>query len=315
MEKAALMVLILLTLLCTSCGGKAEETEEDVTSPAAVTEPEEAEDAETPEDLEGTGDTVLVTREAPLAGGRTLRLEAIGKKLDESNYGVREVRVCDGEDLLQTVSVREAKEIVWGDGGDVLHEDFYDYTECWTAEETIEALDLNSDGNMDFGLFGWPANNTIPYYYWQWDPDTEQYCYAFTLQGVKVLPETKELTAEYKSGSAGSRYVTDCYIPGEDGELRLEYRKISILEEAVPNQDTERPVWVTLIPPEGQVLKPADCGEENGGWGDSDLILARRELPLCEINEDNEAVYFTEIWELVDGELQLTSREEFSYET
>ena len=102
MKKAALMVLILLTLLCTSCGGKAEETEEDVTSPAAVTEPEEAEDAETPEDLEGTGDTVLVTREAPLAGGRTLRLEAIGKKLDESNYGVREVRVCDGENLLQT---------------------------------------------------------------------------------------------------------------------------------------------------------------------------------------------------------------------
>lgn len=319
MRKTALMVLILLTLLCTSCGGKTEETEENVPPPAGVTEPEENKDGggdtELPEDLEGTGDTVLTTQEASLSNGRTLTLKAIGKKLDEYNYGVREVRVYDGENLLQTVSVREAKEIVWGFSDDVLREDFYDYTECWTAEETIEALDLNFDGNTDFGLFGWPANNTIPYYYWQWDPDTEQYRYAFTLQGVKVLPTAKELTAEYKSGSAGSQYVTDCYTPGEDGELRLEYRKISILEEVVPNQDTERPVWVTLIPPEGSVLKPADCGEEDGGWGDSDLILARRELPLQELNEDNELTYFTEIWELVDGELQLTSREEFSYET
>ena len=315
MKKCVIVYLLILSLLCAACGAKTAEEPD----PAEDAPPEAAgevlpdEEPAAPEDE--TEDHVLLTLDAPLAGGRILTLEAVGKKLDESNYGVREVRVYDGKDLLQTVSVREATEIEWDhdDGG--LSEDFYDYTNCWTAEDTIEALDLNFDGNTDFGLFGWPANNTIPYYYWQWDPDTEQYRYAFTLQGVESHPESGELTADYKSGSAGSQYVTDCYIPGEDGELRLEYRKISILEEVVPNQDTERPVWVALVPPEGQVLKPADCGEEDGGWGDSDLILVRRELPLCEINENNEVVYFTEIWELVDGALQLTSREEFSYET
>lgn len=313
MKKTALICILLLALLCTSCGGKTEEAEENGPPSAGVTEPEDegsVGDTETPEELEETGDTVLAAQEAPLSGGRTLTLEAVGKKLNESNYGVREVRVYDGKNLLQTISVREATEIEWDHGDSGLSEEFFDYTNCWSAEETMKALDLNFDGNTDFGLFGWVANNTIPYYCWQWDPAAEQYRYVFTLQGVESHPASGELTAEYKSGSAGSQYVTDYYVPDEDGELRLDRRKISILEEVVPNQDIERPVWVTLIPPEGRVLRPGD-----GGWGDSDLILARRELPLCETGEDGSATYYTEIWELVDGELQLTSREEFSYET
>ena len=42
----------------------------------------------------------------------------------------------------------------------LLVEDFYDYTTYWSPEETMEVLDLNFDGNTDFGLFGWSPNNT-----------------------------------------------------------------------------------------------------------------------------------------------------------
>ena len=199
-------------MLCTACSQ----------TPAIPEEPplESASDAaEQAPAFPETEDHILLTLEAPLADGRTLLLEAVGKRVDEYNFGVREVRVYDGEELIQTVLSREAIETEWGPD---MPEEFYDYTECWSPEESMEVLDLNFDGSTDFGLFGWTANNTIPYYYWIWDPETEQYQYAFTLQGAEADPETGELTSEYKSGSAGSQWITEVYRPDEDGALYLQ---------------------------------------------------------------------------------------------
>ena len=310
--------LLLILLLCVGCGQALPESgtpaeappEEPVqAAPAEEPEKEPSEEAETPED------GVLLTLEAPLADGRTLTLEAVGKVEDEYTAGVREVRVYDGDALLQTASVREAIEKAWDFGDGILAEDFYNYTKCWKPEGSMEVLDLNFDGNTDFGLFGWPANNTIPYYCWLWDSDTDQYQYAFVLQEPKVHPETGELTGEYKSGTAGSQWIKEVYKPGGDGRLSLDRveRDTCDFEPAPPSQlDFDRG-WAeeTWIPPEGR--EPISPGDDL--WSiEEDLILIRRKVPVFEVNKDNTVSHFTELWERRDGELQMTEREEFFYE-
>lgn len=214
--------LFLLLLLLSACAAPAEVTEEQPPAPPVQETPPVQEVPAEAEKASSSPDDCSLTLEAPLADGRTLLLEAVGKRVDAYNYGVREVRVYDGDTLLQTVQAREAIEAEWGEG---MTEEFCDYTQCWSVGESMEALDLNFDGNTDFGLFGWPANNTIPYYYWLWDPETEQYQYAFTLQGVEVHPETEELTAQYKDGPAGALWVTEHYQFDENGRLALTGRE------------------------------------------------------------------------------------------
>lgn len=299
-ERIALTALFL-ALLCAGCGAGNGSPDQEVLPPETKTE--EPELPEEPPFLED--ESVLLTLDAPLSDGRTLTLEAVGKEL-ENAIGVREVRVYDGETLLQTILAREAIEPEWGEG---MVEDFYDYTECWAAEETMEALDLNFDGNMDFGLFGWRANNTIPYYYWTWDSEAEQYRFAGTLQGVEVHPETKEVASEYKGGYCGAHYQTDYYQPDEDGNLYL-VRQERTVYGFVPNEDSDgggtKETWV---PREGLVIRPRPEEYQENDW-----ILVRREIPLYEVNENNEFSYFLETWKLVDGELQLASREPYEYD-
>ena len=287
--------LLSAVLLCTACGK----------TPAVLEElPRESETAEQISAVSETEDHVLLTLEAPLTDGRTLTLEAVGKALNEYDCGVREVRVYDGETLLQTVSVREAIKSVWGIG---MTDDFYNYTECWSPEDSMEVLDLNLDGNTDFGLFGWSPNNTIPYYYWQWDG--EQYQYAFLLQGVKVHPETGEVCSEYKEGYNGIYYQYDYYRPDGEGNLYLDRQERSCMD--FENLDYNRGFAAeTWIPKEGAVIRPPWSNEQYK----DELVLVRREIPVYEVQADNTASYFTEIWELQDGQLELTSREEYVYD-
>lgn len=304
------LFLSVLALLSTGCRQAAPPAPSDssgaaVSSPAAPAGSAPAASAVQPSETPQTEDHVLLTLEAPLADGRTLTLEAVGKAVDECNYGVREVLVYDEDKLLQTVSVREAIEEVWGYGDGAMAEEFYDYTQCWTSEECMAALDLNFDGNADFGLFGWPPNNTIPFYYWIWDANAEQYRYAFTLQGVAVSPEAEELTSQYKDGPAGSQWITEYYRPGADGMLYLTQVEVT---DWANSQDADRPVYETWVLPED--AEPIPAGSSN--WSrESDLILVSRAVPTIETHDDNTVSRFTETWELKDGTLQMTGREEY----
>ncbi|MCI8808596.1 MAG: hypothetical protein HFF84_00480 [Oscillibacter sp.] len=284
--------VLLLALLCAGCG--AEQAQEPVQEL-----PEEPSFRE--------GESVLLSLEAPLSDGRTLTLEAVGKELDEYMAGVREVRVYHGEMLLQTVSAREGIEKEWGEGG---AEEFYDYTECWSPEETMTVLDLNFDGSTDFGLFSGPANNTIPYYYWTWDAETEQYRFACILQGAEVHSETKEVSAFHKGGFGGANYQTDYYQLDEEGILYLVRQERTIYGFA-PNEDSDGGGTVeTWVPREGVVIRP----RPDDLWEEPDLTLIRRTVPLYEVDAQNRISYFLETWEPVDGELQLVSREPYSHE-
>ena len=301
------LTLLLALLLLSACAAPTAPAQAETENAPPVQEPPEAAAPEEESPEGPSEDHVLLTLEVPLADGRTLTLEAVGRVEDAYTCGVREVRVYDGDELIQTVLSREAIEIFWGDSDLLPGESVSEYTSCWTPEGSMMVLDLNFDGNTDFGLFGWPANNTIPYYYWIWDGEAEQYRYACTLQGAEADPETGEVVSEYKSGEAGSRYIYDYYRPDESGALCMVRHEVSIFSQVVSNQDIERPVKETWVPREGVVIRPVV-------WYDGDLILTRREIPIAEIHKDNTVSHFTEIWELKDGELELTSREEYFYE-
>ena len=304
-------LLLALLLLCTACGARPEEAREP-SPPLEVDVPEE-EAALLDTSTDETEDHVLLTLEAPLADGRTLTLEAVGRVLDEYSAGVREVRVYDGDTLIQTVQARDGNMAFWGDGDLLPGESVSDYTSCWKPEGCMEAVDLNFDGNTDLGLFGFTANNIPPYYYWIWDTETEQYRYAFTLQGVEVHPEEGEISSEYKSGSAGSQWIVEYYRPDESGDLYLDRVERDTCEFEPENGylDYDRG-WAheTWVQPEGvEPIRP-----DAALTLEVDLILIRREIPLSEDNGDGTVSHFTEVWELKDGTLQMTSREEFFYD-
>ncbi len=297
--KKLTIFLLLVVLLSAACSQTSKILEE----PPLESVDDVMEQAPT---VPETEDHILLTMEASLADGRTLMLEAFGKRIDEYNWGVREVRVYDGEDLLQTVFTREAIEPEWNHGDGGLVEDFYDYTTCWSPEETMEVLDLNFDGNTDFGLFGWSPNNTIPYYYWQWDG--ERYQFAFTMPGAEVHPETGEVSSEYKVGGDGVLYQWDFYRPDDEGNLYLVRQERE--RYGFPNLDSDRGgALETWIPREDVVIRPRYTAEQ----GEDKLVLIRREIPVYEVHTDNTVSHFTEIWELRDGYLQMTSREEYVY--
>ena len=168
----------------------------------------------------------------------------------------------------------------------------------------MEVLDLNFDGNTDFGLFGWPANNTIPYYDWMWDPEAGRYQYAFTLQGVSADSEKQELESTFRLSAV--EYETDYYRPDETGALYLARTEVSNWEVSGLDDRAARETWV---PAPDQRLRPGAPD-----WSYHDLTLVRRELPVREFHDGGTISNYTEIWELMDGELQMTSREEFFYE-
>lgn len=305
------ITLLLAFLLLSACAAPAEESPDtpEVPETPVQTVPEEA----SPE-IGETEDHVLLTLEAPLADGRTLTLEAAGKVEDEYTTRVREVRVYDGDSLIQTVQAREGNMAFWG-GVDLLPgESVSEYTHCWVPEGCAETVDLNFDGNTDFGLFAFPVNNIIPYYYWLWDTETEQYRYAFTLQGVEAHPEEGEVSAEYKSGSAGSQWIVEYYKPDENRELSLARieRDTCDFEPENGRPDYQRG-WTheTWVQQSGaEPIRPGDPSLSL----ESDLVLIRREIPTYEINADNTVSHFTEIWELKNGSFQMTGREEYFYD-
>ena len=67
----------------------------------------------------------------------------------------------------------------------------------------------------------------------------------------------------------------------------------------------ELEVWV---PQEGQQIPISPFLDSN-----DTLVLVRREIPVTEVRKDG-VHYFLEIWELEDGVLKMTSRDEYFYE-
>ncbi|MBQ6986322.1 MAG: hypothetical protein IJQ25_04965 [Oscillibacter sp.] len=200
-----LSVLVLLSACATA-------TPESVAEPPAPEPDEPIPELEIqpgPDDIDPeTGDRVLSSTSATVSDGRTLRLDAVGQALTEPGssvrYGIREVRVYEGENALQTLVVA--------------HIEGAATTQAPTVESALSARDMNFDGADDIDLYAQVTRSVDPHYYYLWNPDTGLYEYAFTLRGAEVDPDAREIVSTYRRDD------------GLDCKERLRYNDAGALE-------------------------------------------------------------------------------------
>lgn len=163
-------------------------------------------------------DEVLHMLEVPLAD-EVYTIYAVGKKMEDMDcWGIRELPVYVGTELRQTISMQEAISTDGMDGIDV------GYTWCPQKENTVAVRDVNFDGYPDLEIWGWSPSNSIPYYYWCWNPETKRFDYAFCLQLTDVDEENKHLISYQKAG--GGVYYTERYRVTPENRLELVERVI-----------------------------------------------------------------------------------------
>lgn len=215
--------LLLLSLSLVIMAGCAPAQAEQLTDRQAALETVAAEETQTlpttaPAEAE-TSDVTLKTMEVALEDGHVLTLAVMGKRRDDSEVcGVREIIIYEGTEVRQSILIEEAIRADGVDGIDM------GYSESVSAEESAKVKDVNFDGIPDIEVCGWIPNNSIPYYYWCWDADTEQFVYAFCLQLTDVDYQNQRLISWHKVENG--LYYTDYYSVNEQNELELVERDI-----------------------------------------------------------------------------------------
>ncbi len=237
-KKTLLLWAVLLALMVLGCGRTETAPEPEETDP--IQEEESGDAAGT--EQEPAGDYVLSSVNATVDGGRVLRLDAIGQT-EEGRCGIREVRVYEDGQLLQTISCAESGAL----------ED--SYTHAPSVEEAMSVKDMNFDGSEDLDLCGAVTPDTAPHLYWLWNSGIGQYLYAYTLRGAQLRPQSREIIAAYvidgvnyadrwQYGPEGAlalteRYVEDWDLGTEDFPLREYYQFPDGVETLIWQQFTD----------------------------------------------------------------------------
>ena len=160
------------------------------------------------------GDEVLKTMKETTESGEDFMVIAVGKRRpDMVQYGIRELIVYHNNEQPSSVFVQEA---IDADGVYGIEEG---YSQCYSREAAAALKDVNFDGYPDIEVWGWTPNNTIPYYYWCWNPETQQYEYAFCLQLTEIDTERKLLIEWYKVENGV--YQTNYYQVADGNRLEL----------------------------------------------------------------------------------------------
>lgn len=159
-----------------------------------------------------------VTAEITVDNGRKLDLILHGfRPEDRSRYGIDKIDVYDGADLIQTISVKEAML----EEGTANYGYIEGYTETWDEDGGLYVGDMNFDGVNDIGLFAWITTGAnIPYYYWLWDKEEQQFTYAFCIcEPTLIDTEKEQIEVDLRDGACGR--CTEYYAYDENGELQL----------------------------------------------------------------------------------------------
>ncbi|MBR3768944.1 MAG: M56 family metallopeptidase [Lachnospiraceae bacterium] len=199
-------VAALFAVGCTFTNGK-EETDENSEKDNAI--------AETKEEVviyEGMY-SILVE----VADGRILTVALDMELLHDEYYEVNQILVYDGDELIQTISCKDLAmpmEYAW-DG--LFVNKGYEVGEP-------DVRDVNFDGAKDFGLLAvstYPKN--VPYYYFVWNEEHNEFFYGFTLFGASALEvdvENRRLI-EYSHDSMG-QYARPYTYDSREGLIPLE---------------------------------------------------------------------------------------------
>lgn len=229
---------VTLLLFCMACGSAASDKQalRDVVKEKAVCETEEEPVPALSGDMEETEKTAdgdkkapkeeeepqwghyTVTAEITVDNGRKLDLILHGFKAEEgySRYCIDKIDVYDGTDLIQTIFAKEAIQEEDTDYGYI-----EGYTESWYEDGGLYVGDMNFDGVEDIGLFAWVTTGAnIPYYYWLWNEDKQQFTYAFCICDPSFIDTEKEQIVVGIRESCCS-WSTNYYAYDENGELKL----------------------------------------------------------------------------------------------
>lgn len=164
----------------------------------------------------GRQEHALYRTEVDFGGGNTGTLYLTGWQGNDCG-GVSSVQVVwdgGGGTLFFT---RDAIEAQWGQDSRDYFTDASSYVENEDGYHDFDGglrlLDVNFDGYLDIGLQAWldRASGYWYEYFWLFDPDTEQFQYAFCLRNVDTDPETEEVISAYRDGETiqEDRYVWD----------------------------------------------------------------------------------------------------------
>lgn len=223
MRKLALVLALLAAwpLLLAGCGAASSGgSGQEVTPPATAAPAAEADAENTGTETEAreyTYDTAITEN----GRGLTLRLHGQADTADGSErIGISSIDVLEGDSLLQTLSIGDAFDQLYREQG---FEDWvgqYQRTDRWTEGGSLSTDDLNFDGCPDLRLLASVGVVNISYLCWLWDPETEQFTYAFELLGydVQVDTDTQQIIAKTRDG--WGQYYTNYYrYDGETGTL------------------------------------------------------------------------------------------------
>lgn len=188
---------ILVSIGCTFTNGKNEEDNIVTTKEEVV-------------DYEGMY-SILVE----VADGRNLVVALDMDEIGDEYYQVKQIYIYDGEELLQTII---PEKIPVGDI--VLWEGLFVNKGYEVGKADVR--DLNFDGAEDFGLLcvsTYPKN--VPYSYFLWNEDRNQFDYSFTTYGASALEvdEDARRLIIYSHDTMGE--YEDYYGYSEDGKLVL----------------------------------------------------------------------------------------------
>lgn len=162
------------------------------------------------------GEEYTCTAEITVDNGRELQLVLYGTK-DEYFYLIYKIEVFDGEKLIQSGLVKEAVMMEWEEDGSKEEKNYY--AESWVEDGGLSVADMNFDGAGDIAIQGWVTTGAnIPYYYWLWDEEAQQFTYAFCICNAE-MDEAKKLIVSHMRESAVC-YSTYYYAYDEDGKLQ-----------------------------------------------------------------------------------------------
>ena len=203
------VVAILVAIGCTFTNGKDEEENIVTTKEEVVV-------------YEGMY-SILVE----VADGRNLVVALDMDEIGDEYYQVKQIYVYDGEELLQTII---PEEIPVGDI--VLWEGLFVNKGYEVGKADVR--DLNFDGAEDFGLLSvstYPKN--VPYSYFLWNEDRNQFDYGFTTYGASALEVDEDARRLIVHSHDTMGEYEDYYGYSEDGKLVLA-SELEQLHETAP---------------------------------------------------------------------------------
>ena len=221
-----LMGVVLIFVFCfCGCNNKVEDwdvvddTNQEQKEETTEKDSEKKEDTVPEDDYEKINLDVNLKRIETEIDGQPYIIDIIGKQSETSDYyGVKEIHVYQGSMEKQLILMRD---IIPIDGEDGIGPG---YTQCVSEDASANLKDVNFDGYLDLEVCAWVPNNSIPYYYFCWNNETQKFDYSFCLQLTVIDTMDQYLVSTVKENA--ETHKTTYYKVDENNKLIEEKTRV-----------------------------------------------------------------------------------------